>query len=97
MRVAARQALKIIRDCVDSDRFVLLPHFVQRMEQRGLFLPDVLAVLEVPSGVRYGGLDKWERPKWLIRGTTADALALEIVCVLDRDDRGQTTVFITIY
>lgn len=97
MDVAARKALALIRRCVACGRYLLLLHFTERMDERGLFWPDVLAVLDAPKGVRSGGLDRWERPKWLISGTTADELPMEVVCVLDEDERGNVTVFITVY
>jgi hypothetical protein len=97
MDTDARRALNLIRRCVAADRFTMLPHFRQRMAERGLVWPDILAVLDEPEGVRSGGHDRWERPKWLISGTAADELPIEVVCVLDEDRRGDATVFITIY
>jgi hypothetical protein len=47
--------------------------------------------------VRSGGRDRWERPKWLVRGTAVDELPVEVVCVLDEAERGNVTVFITVY
>jgi hypothetical protein len=67
------------------------------MDERGLFWMDILAILESPLGIRSGGKDRWRRPKWLIRGFATDGLKLEIVCVTDIDESGNTTVFITIY
>jgi len=67
------------------------------MDERGLFWPDVLAVLDTPDAVRSGGRDRFGRAKWMISGTAVDGLSIEIVCVLDRDERGNVTVFITIY
>jgi hypothetical protein len=59
--------------------------------------PDILAVLDAPASVRSGGQDRWGRPKWLVSGTAADELPIEVVCVLDEDERGDVTVFITMY
>jgi hypothetical protein len=67
------------------------------MDRRGLVWPDVLAVLDSPSTVRAGGTDRFGRDKWRISGTAADGEALEFVCALDVDERGEVTVFITIY
>lgn len=93
----SRRALSTIRDCVEADRFLVLEHFTQRMDQRGLVWPDVLAVLDSPDSVCDGGRDRFDRAKWIVGGTAADGLGLEIVCVLDEDERGRLTVFITVY
>jgi len=94
MDAKAREALHTIRDCCAQDRFRLLPHFRKRMAQRGLLWPDILAVLDEPEDVRGGKHDRHRRPKWIIRGTAIDGLAIEFVCVLDD---GELAVFITIY
>lgn len=59
--------------------------------------PDVLGVIDDPSDVRAGGPERLGRPKWLLSGDTTDGLAVEIVCVLDTDAAGDTTVFVTLY
>jgi len=97
MDAPARKALSVIRRCVARGRYLLLSHFTERMDERGLFWPDVLAVLDEPTGVRPGGSEWWGRPKWLIAGRSASGDVLEIVCVLDKDERGNVTVFITMY
>lgn len=97
MDAKARRALSIIQECVSRDRYVLLPHFVQRMDERGFFWPDVLAVIDEPNTVRDAGRDRYGRPKWIVCGTTPDGVTVELVCALDRDKRGHWTVFITIY
>ena len=97
MDAPARKALRIIRRCVTAGRFRLLIHFTQRMDQRGLVWPDILAVLDDPEDVHDGGPDRFGRPKWVLSGTAADGLVVEIVCVLDEDEHGNMTVFITIY
>lgn len=97
MDAKARKALSLIRECVAAERYVVLPHFVQRLDKRGLFWPDVRAVLDDPSGVRDGGRERYDRPKWIVAGDAPDGLPIEIVCVLDEDERGNVTVFITIY
>ena len=86
-----------IRRCVAAGRFRLLVHFTGRMDPRGLVWADILAVLDSPDDVRHGGPERFDGPKWIIAGTAADGLPIEIVCVLDEDDRGELTVFITIY
>lgn len=97
MDKTARKALRTIRACVEDGRYTVLTHFLERMDQRGLVWPDVQAVLDDPEAVQDGGQDRLGRPKWMIVGTAADGLELEIVCVLDQDERGELTVFITIY
>lgn len=93
----ARRALRTIRGCVRAGRFRLLVHFAQRMDKRGLVWLDILAVLDQPDDVRDGGPERFGRPKWIVTGTAVDGLLVEIVCVLDEDERGELTVFITIY
>jgi hypothetical protein len=93
----ARKALAQIQQCMATDRYDPLTHFLERMDERGLCWPDILAVIEAPDHVRDGGLDKYDRQKWLIAGDAADGLPIEIVCVLDVDEQGSLTVFITIY
>ncbi|MEK6643838.1 MAG: DUF4258 domain-containing protein [Planctomycetota bacterium] len=82
---------------MDAEHYRLLPHFRQRMAQRGLVWPDLLAVLEDPAQVRADGHDRYHRPKWIVSGTAPDELPVEFVCVIDEDDQGNVTVFITIY
>jgi hypothetical protein len=97
MAPSARHALGLIRGCIGADRFILTAHFSKRMDLRGLVWADVLATLDDPADVRPGGDDEHGRPKWLIAGAAADGLDLEVVCVLDKDDQGHRTVFVTIY
>ena len=97
MDAKARRALSIIRECVDAKRYVVSRHFTKRMDERMYFWPDVLAVLDKPGDVRSDGRDRFDRPKWIVVGKTIDDLPVELVCVLDTDDRGRVTVFITIY
>lgn len=97
MDAESRKALAIIRECVAADRFRVLPHFRKRMARRGLLWPDILTVLDDPTHVRDDGLDRYDRPKWIVGGNAADGLPVEVVCVLDYDERGDATVFITLY
>lgn len=97
MDAKARKALDTIRDCVAAERYSVLPHFRQRLTERGFFWPDVLAVLDQPGSVKNDGRDRYRRPKWIVAGDTPDGVALEMVCVIDTDERGRMTVFITIY
>ena len=97
MTRTARRALAIIQECVAIERVIVLPHFVKRLDQRGLFWPDVRAVIEAPREVQESGRDEWNRARWILSGEAADAMEIGIVCVLDRDERGDVTVFITVY
>ena len=97
MTPAARRARAAIRRCLAAERFIILPHFTQRMEERGMAWGDVLAVFDDTRDVCDAGRDRLRRPKWIAAGRTIDGLDIEIVCVLDVDDAGDQTVFITIY
>lgn len=97
MDAKARRALTIIRDCVAEDRFHLLAHFRLRLAERGFVWLDVVTVLDDPADVRFDGDDRFDRPKWIIRGRAEYGLPIEFVCAIDRDDRGRFTVFITVY
>jgi hypothetical protein len=97
MKPDLRQALAVVRRCVAAGRYVLLPHFTRRMDQRGFVWPDALLVLTEATRVQHNGLDHHGREKWIIGGTTADGVPLDMVCVLDTDEYGSITVFITAY
>jgi len=97
MDAKGRRALGTIRRCVEGGQYRLLVHFIQRMDERGLFWPDVAAVLDDPSDIRDGGPEQWGRPKWIVAGQSAAGDHLELVCVLDKDERGNIVVFITLY
>lgn len=93
----ADEALEVIRGCVGLGRYTLAVHFSERMDHRGMFWADVLAIIDDPTEVRPGGPERFGRPKWILAGVAADGLAVEMVCVLDQDERGDWTVFVTIY
>ena len=97
MDAKTRKALRTIRDCMASGRYRVLEHFVERMDVRGLFWPDIQAVIGSAQAVQDDGQDTFGRAKWRLRGRTTDRLDLEIVCAIDRDQRGNLTVFITAY
>ncbi len=97
MDAKARKALGVIQQCVAAKRYVVLTHFAKRMDQRAFFWADVLAVIDEPSNVRFDGRDRFDRPKWIVSGRTVDGLGVDLVCAIDHDDRGNVTVFITIY
>jgi len=91
----ARRAILVIRRCIATDRYALTVHFNQRMQQRGLFWPDVVAAIEDPGEVRSGGVDNYGRPKWIVCGDAATGDQIEIVCAMELDER--ETEFITLY
>jgi hypothetical protein len=97
MNPEARNALRTIQRCISAGRYELATHFRQRMAQRGMLWPDVLATVDDPASVQADGADDWGRARWIMAGTAADGLPLELVCVLDRTDTGELVVFITIY
>lgn len=97
MDAKVRGALSKIRRCMTAGRYRLSIHFTQRMDERRLFWADVLVVLDDPTDVRSDGPDRWGRPKWIIAGESASGDDLELVCVLDQDERGNLIVFITLY
>ncbi|HEX4055349.1 MAG TPA: DUF4258 domain-containing protein [Tepidisphaeraceae bacterium] len=95
MTAEARRAIAVIRKCIEADRYALTVHFLTRMEQRGLFWPDVVAVIDRPRSVRPQRMDEYGRPKWIIRGNLADGLDIEVVCAIETDL--SETEFITLY
>jgi len=72
-------------------------HFVQRMDERGLFLPDVLAIVDHPARVRMQGTDEFGRPRCLLAGHLTDGTAAELLAVIEAEPAGHFTVFITVY
>ena len=101
MDAGAHEAVAIIRGCVETGRYRVTQHFTRRMDERGLFWPDVLAVLDEPGDVRDGGADDRGRPKWIIAVNAAASggqpQRVELVAVLDESEAGDLTVFITFY
>ena len=97
MTGTGQEVLQTIRGCVQAGCYRLLVHFVQRMDERGLFWPDIEAVLDSAQTAEDDGQDRFGRDKWRVRGQTTDRLDLEIVCVLDHDESGKLIVFITAY
>lgn len=95
VKLESRKAIRLIRKCLETDQFSTTEHFAHRMEQRGLFWPDVQAVIDKPDDVRSQGMDDYNRPKWIISGQAADGGEVEIICAVETDESG--TVFITLY
>jgi hypothetical protein len=65
------------------------------MQQRGLFWPDVEAVIDASTDVRAHGMDRYDRPKWSIRGDAAYGGEIKIICAIELDEL--QTEFITLY
>ncbi len=93
----ARNALSTVRRCIAAGRVVLFQHFTRRLDQRGMFWPDVLAVFDDPDSVRADGFDDWGRARWIVSGAAADESPIDVVCLIDRDAKGELTLFVTIY
>jgi len=97
MTPEAVQALEVIRDCLEADRYRLTVHFRERMTLHGFVWLDVLVVVEEPDDVVDDGADDQGRPKWKLIGETTNGLRVEIVCALDYDEDGHQTVFFSLY
>jgi hypothetical protein len=91
----ARRAIAVIHECIQTDRIALTIHFSQRMQQRGLFWPDIQAVIDDPEDVRSQGMDEFNRSKWIIVGESAIGDDIEIVCAIEIDET--ETEFITLF
>ena len=65
------------------------------MEERGLFWVDVQAIIDQPTDVWSQGMDRYDRPKWIVAGEGALGEEIEIVCAIELDE--SETEFITIY
>lgn len=91
----AIRAIAVIRQCVEDDHYGLARHFTERMEQRGLFWPDVQSVIEHPDDVRSRGADRYGRAKWIISGDAEIGERIEVVCAIEIDET--ETEFITLY
>ena len=57
MTAEGQRAIATIRECIESDHFSLSVHFRERMDQRGLFWPDLQAIIEDPQDIQL-------RPDW---------------------------------
>ena len=93
--MTANKAIVLIRDCVDNDRVELKEHFRDRMAERGMFWPDVLAIIHGKPSLRTDGRDKFGRQRWFLAAHAPDGLPIELLCVIE--DAGPTAVLITIY
>lgn len=60
-----------------------------------MFWLDVETVLCDPQDVGAQGMDKYDRPKWIIRGEATNGDGIEIICAVEFDET--ETEFITLY
>ncbi len=97
MNTPQRQALTTIRRCIRTGRYRLTEHFTHRMDERGLFWPDVLSVFDAPTDATADGFDDAGRSRWIVSGAIEDGSPVAVVCAIGRDARGDLSVFITIY
>jgi Domain of unknown function (DUF4258) len=97
MNTNAKRALSTIRRCIKAERFRLSEHFTKRMDERGMLWADVLAAMDLPARVEADGFDDAARSRWIVHGPAADGSAIGIVCAIGRDERGELTVFITLF
>jgi hypothetical protein len=95
--MTGQEAIKVICKCLDAGQFLPTEHFDQRMEERGLFWWDIVAVIEQPNKIENDGYDTWGRNRWLVSGDTPDNLPIKIVCALEERDDGGFVVLITIH
>lgn len=65
------------------------------MKRIGTNRGDVLAVIADPKAVRSGGIDQYNRAKWLVRGKPAVGEDIEIVCAIEME--GPLAILITLY
>lgn len=93
--MTASKAIATIRDCIDDDRIEVKDHFLQRMSQRGMFWPEVTAIIFGEPSLRTDGEDDFGRERWFLAADAPDGLPIELLCVID--DTGPTSVLITIY
>jgi hypothetical protein len=89
--------VQIVQSCIQKRRYRVTRHFQERLEQRTFFWSDVLAIIDRPSRVRDDGLDDLGRDKWIFAGDSTHGVELEVVIVLDQDDKGDFSLFVTIY
>ena len=92
--VTPAQAIRTIRGCVHEERYTIRQHVYDRMAERGLMLPDLLALVEDPERATAGGEDEYGRHRWRLSGTLPDGLAAEVVVAIDATTHA---TFFTIY
>ena len=97
MEADTRRALTTIQRCIHDGRFRVLPHFLMRMDERGVFWPDILGVIDSPTGFRPDGLDRFHRDRWALSGDVEGVGEVELICVVDQNESEETTILITLY
>ena len=97
MTSVEKNALIVIRNCLEADRISVTDHFYDRMVFRGLMFPDVQsAIFDDHADARDDGFDTTGRAKFVVTGAAADGVPISIVCALEETADGWT-VFITLY
>jgi hypothetical protein len=87
------RVLAFIRSCVEMDeagdpsRLEVTGHFRDRMRTRGLFWPDVVAILLQPERLELRGKDEENREQVWVFGEISTVGPLRIVCSIDWDTR----------
>jgi hypothetical protein len=95
LKVKASKAIAVICDCIDNDRAEIKDHFLLRMSQRGMFWPDVMAIILDEPSLRTGGDDEFGPERWFMAADAPDGLPIELLCAID--DAEPLSVLITIY
>lgn len=84
MTSAERGALSRIQKLVEDGDVYLTPHFLERIEQRGMFLYDAYAAIEEATAARSDGLDSDGCERWFVVGPTLAGDDVEILIAIDR-------------
>ena len=88
------EAIGVIAACVESDDYTVRQHVFDRLADRHLTQPDLLALLCDPDHARGDGRDGRGRERWFLSGTLHDGTRAETLVVIDA--RPHATIF-TIY
>ena len=79
--------LKKVRDHVRKGTYILVKHAIQRQEERGINLPDVLRILE--HGRHEKNMDSFDVKnqswKYAIRGKTISGIDLRVVVAFQQE------------
>ena len=91
--MSENEARTLITLCLATDAYEFHDHFVQRLDERGLFFSDVLLIADHPTAVRLDGEDEFLRQRVLLRGGTSGGEVELLVCL----EPEPFCEFITIY
>jgi hypothetical protein len=90
------EALLHVQEAVEAENYTVRDHFYDRMNLRGMFWPDVSAVVASPSNIRTDGTDEYGRERWFFKGMTTAQSEIEILVVFEGGSTG-SPIFWTIY